>query len=206
MPIKTRGCYQLTAIVDLACVSSAADDLTPIFLNVARVKSLSLAGLVPRRTKYVVSSSGVHYNFARQDNLSSAAPHAAVRSHQTFSKLCSSRQCTIQCAAMDVHAVHIRSFLMMECLLQMTDSCVPVQVGHLQPVAWFRFHNRRDYKRWATLTSPKTLWEGQDSDYDIRRTRRHPSTRGASPIPQGTRTHSSLPRCGGAWQGTGTAS
>ncbi|CAK0756367.1 hypothetical protein CVIRNUC_002449 [Coccomyxa viridis] len=92
-------------------------------------------GVVPRRTKYVVSSSGVHYNFAQQDILPSDTPHAAI--------------------------------------------------GHLQPVAWFRFHNRRDYKRWATLTSPKTLWEGQDSDYDIRRTRRHTSTRGASPIPQG---------------------
>ena len=78
---------------------------------------------------------------------------------------------------------------------------VPLQIGHLQPVAWFRFHNRRDYKRWATLTSPKTLWEGQDSDYDIRRTRRHSSTRGASPAAQGLHIHFPLPCIGGPQQG-----
>ena len=56
-----------------------------------------------------------------------------------------------------------------------------MQVGHMQPVAWFRFHNRRDYKRWAALAQPKTLWEGPDSDLDIRRTRRPLTSRGASP-------------------------
>ena len=91
------------------------------------------------------------------------------------------------------------------CLLQMTDDCVPLQIGHLQPVAWFRFHNRRDYKRWATLTSPKTLWEGQDSDYDIRRTRRHSSTRGGSPVAQGTHIHFPLSCTGGSQQGAHAA-
>ena len=56
-----------------------------------------------------------------------------------------------------------------------------MQIGHMQPVAWFRFHNRRDYRRWAALASPKTLWEGPDSDLDIRRTRRPLTSRGASP-------------------------
>lgn len=57
-----------------------------------------------------------------------------------------------------------------------------MQVGHMQPVAWFRFHNRRDHKRWAELSEPKAVWEGADNDLDIRRTRReNASTRGASP-------------------------
>ncbi len=57
-----------------------------------------------------------------------------------------------------------------------------MQVGHMQPVAWFRFHNRRDHKRWAELSEPKTVWEGADSDLNIRRSwRENSSTRGASP-------------------------
>jgi hypothetical protein len=57
-----------------------------------------------------------------------------------------------------------------------------MQVGHMQPVAWFRFHNRRDHKRWAELSEPKTVWEGADNDLDIRRTRReNASTQGTSP-------------------------
>lgn len=77
---------------------------------------------------------------------------------------------------------------MLLCLLQhMTASCC-LQIGHVQPVAWFRFHNRRDYRRWSALAAPKTLWEGKDSDFDIRRTRRAPSSRGASPEPSGNPT------------------
>ena len=181
------------ASLDWEFLLPAADDLIPFLIIVTRVTYLSVAGMVPRRTKYVVSSSGVHYNFARQDNFRSDAPHAAVRLHKIFSKRCLSRQCAFHVQPYFFVVCVSGSFLMRGCLLQMTDGCVPAQVGHLQPVAWFRFHNRRDYKRWATLTSPKTLWEGQDSDYDIRRTRRHTSTRGASPIPQGMHTHSPLP-------------